>query len=300
MTSTDTTTKTRRGRRTWRTAVVVFLTVFLGGLGLAGAAALWSQSGAVSATVTTGTWGPDGEGGSGTPATDGTQPIGLDRRLAYSEPSGSFRYDGPTGLGFCHDFQITNTSHEPVMWSVTFDTSKGPYWGLNPTTVKANGTGTLRSFWGGVTTGYDPATGHWTIGGVNHNRTIAAGASATVGYCANPAMPAVDPATFEVPRISVDPGSNPYGVALRVQVTSDLKFQLPWEVEVDLADYVCAPTLPNKITAENAELTRISGTRYLLSGTGHYTRLVGNGHSQNFVFARYSPGGQPFQLGTCP
>ncbi|REE03718.1 hypothetical protein [Citricoccus muralis] len=45
-------------RRTWRTAAVVFLTVFLGGLCLAGANALWSQQGTVQATVTTGTWGP--------------------------------------------------------------------------------------------------------------------------------------------------------------------------------------------------------------------------------------------------
>lgn len=46
----------RPGRRIWRAAVVVFLTVFLGGLGVSGAAALWSHSGTVAATVTTGTW----------------------------------------------------------------------------------------------------------------------------------------------------------------------------------------------------------------------------------------------------
>lgn len=43
-------------RRTWRAAVVLFLVVFLGGLGLTGASALWSQQGTVQATVTTGTW----------------------------------------------------------------------------------------------------------------------------------------------------------------------------------------------------------------------------------------------------
>ncbi|MEW1979583.1 hypothetical protein AB0333_01465 [Citricoccus sp. NPDC079358] len=284
-------------RRMWRVAVAVFLTVFLGGLGVAGAAALWSLSGTVSSQVTTGTWGAD-EDGSGD-ATDGTRPIGLDPRLAYSEPSGSFRYDGPTGLGFCHDFRISNTSDEPLIWSVTFDTSKGPYWGLDPTTVKSNGTGTLRGFWGGKTTGYDSATGLWTIGGVNYQRTLAPGASADVGYCANPAMPAVDPTAYAAPKIRVDPSSHSYGVALRVQVTSGSRFQLPWEVDVDLADHVCASTLPNKITAENAELVRISGTRYRLSGTGAY-RLVGNGHSQDFVFARYNPGGKPFQWGSCP
>ena len=43
-------------RRTWRAAVVLFLVVFLGGLGLTGASALWSQQGAVQTTVTTGSW----------------------------------------------------------------------------------------------------------------------------------------------------------------------------------------------------------------------------------------------------
>lgn len=43
-------------RRTRRAAVVLFLVVFLGGLGLSGASAVWSQQGAVQATVTTGSW----------------------------------------------------------------------------------------------------------------------------------------------------------------------------------------------------------------------------------------------------
>lgn len=44
------------GPRTWRAAVVLFLTVLLAGAGLTGASALWAQSGAVTAQVTTGTW----------------------------------------------------------------------------------------------------------------------------------------------------------------------------------------------------------------------------------------------------
>ncbi|WMY78005.1 hypothetical protein [Citricoccus sp. I39-566] len=43
-------------RRTWRAAVVLFLVVFLGGLGLTSAGALWSQQGTVQATVSTGRW----------------------------------------------------------------------------------------------------------------------------------------------------------------------------------------------------------------------------------------------------
>ncbi|WP_422115703.1 hypothetical protein [Brachybacterium sp. UNK5269] len=44
------------GPRTWRAAVVLFLTVFVVGLGLSGASAVWTQSGAVTAQVTTGKW----------------------------------------------------------------------------------------------------------------------------------------------------------------------------------------------------------------------------------------------------
>ena len=46
----------RPGPRTWRAAVVLFLTVLLGGLGLSGAQALWSQTGNVTAQVSTGRW----------------------------------------------------------------------------------------------------------------------------------------------------------------------------------------------------------------------------------------------------
>ncbi|MEW1982396.1 hypothetical protein AB0333_15930 [Citricoccus sp. NPDC079358] len=43
-------------RRTWRAAVIVFLTVLLAGTGLTGAAALWSVQGTVSTQVRAGTW----------------------------------------------------------------------------------------------------------------------------------------------------------------------------------------------------------------------------------------------------
>jgi hypothetical protein len=43
-------------RRTWRTAVIVFLVVLLGGSGVSGAYALWSKQATVTATVSTGTW----------------------------------------------------------------------------------------------------------------------------------------------------------------------------------------------------------------------------------------------------
>lgn len=43
-------------RRTWRTALIVFLVVFLGGSGVSGAYALWSKQATVTAAVTTGYW----------------------------------------------------------------------------------------------------------------------------------------------------------------------------------------------------------------------------------------------------
>ncbi|MCC2594703.1 hypothetical protein LKO27_14970 [Tessaracoccus sp. OS52] len=49
-------TTTALGPRTWRAAVIVFLAVFIGGLMVSGAAALWSQQTTANLTLTTGTW----------------------------------------------------------------------------------------------------------------------------------------------------------------------------------------------------------------------------------------------------
>ncbi|MEV4901938.1 hypothetical protein AB0K08_11410 [Citricoccus sp. NPDC055426] len=64
----------RVSRRSWRAAVVLFLVVFLGGLGVVSANALWSQQGSVQATVTTGTWGPD-PSPTPTPTPQPTEPV---------------------------------------------------------------------------------------------------------------------------------------------------------------------------------------------------------------------------------
>ena len=45
-----------RPRRTWSICWAVFLTTFLVGVGVSSAAALWSQSGDVQTTISTGTW----------------------------------------------------------------------------------------------------------------------------------------------------------------------------------------------------------------------------------------------------
>lgn len=288
----------RLSRDTWRAAVVLFLVVVLGGIGVVSANALWSQQGTVQATVTTGTWGPTG--GNTPPVTDGTVPVGLDPRLQFAESSGRPLNTRLTHLGFCYDFTVTNVSTEQVTWSVTFDTSQAPLWGLDPTATspKGIGTGTLQNLWGGMTSSFDPATSHWTIAGLDWNRTLGPGEIATIGYCADPAVPAVDPDRYDAPQISIAAASNTYSVGLRVKVTAGTDYYVPWSVEIDLADYVCASTLPQVMQSEQGQLTRIEGTRYRLNGTGS-TRFVSSYLTQDFVFARYNPGGQAFALGTC-
>lgn len=239
-------------------------------------------------------------GGGAAPVTSGTQPVGLDTRLTYSEPGGPVRLSNPLRLDFCYNFRVSNTSDEPVAWEVTFDTTKAPLWGLNPTIINSTGTGVLTSIWNTQTGDYDPATGLWTLIGVDWNRTLQPGMYTEVGYCAVANIPAVDPTTYDAPVVSIDPASNAYNVILRVKVTSSSEYLVPWEAEIDLADYVCAATLPATLTPENATLTRIDGTRYLLRGvTTSATRFVSAEQSRDFVFARFNPNGQPYQPGMC-
>lgn len=49
-------TGTVLSRRTWHAAIIVFLTVLLGGTGVCGAHALWSKQSIVTTAVQTGTW----------------------------------------------------------------------------------------------------------------------------------------------------------------------------------------------------------------------------------------------------
>lgn len=231
---------------------------------------------------------------------DGVTPVNLDPRLRYSEPGGQLSLNDPTKLQFCYTFKVTNISSEQVDWSVTFDTTLAPFWGLNPTIVQSDGTGTLHDIWNGKTSAYSSESGHWTITGVDWNRTLSPGSAAEVGFCARAEIPVADASTFDAPVVSVDPSSTPYSVALRVNVTSQSRYFVPWEAEIDLGDYVCPATLPHKIDTENASLTHIEGTRYLLQGSASAgTRFVSEQHPRDFVFARYNPEGKPFEAGAC-
>ena len=238
------------------------------------------------------------EQGGGTPAVStGTQPVNLDSRLTYSEPNGPLVTDA-NSLSFCYNFRVSNISAQAVVWEVVFDTTKPPLSGMNPT-VNANSGGTgLRSIWNMQTKDYDPATGYWTIVGDQNTHTLAPGASVEGGYCATAPLPAADPSTYSTPQITVDT-SNAYHVTFTVKVSSSSTWGVPWEAEVDFADYVCASSLPATMTGNRATLTKISGTRYLLRGSPGDTQLVSNTQPRDFIFTSYNPGGQPFLLGSC-
>lgn len=230
------------------------------------------------------------------------EPVGLDDRLQFTV----IQRDEQTipKLSFCYDFRVTNTSTTPVDWQLTFDTTKQPLWGMNPTLGRFSGAVGLKDLWGGQTTSFDVESGLWTISGQPENTTIPAATGkeqsyVDVGYCAQPPVPPVNRNAFTAPTFSVESGSDRENVELRVKLSSASQFLVPWEGEIDFADHVCASTLPNRISAERATLTRIEGTRYLVQGKDADTMFVSENRPQDFIFARYSPGGRPFELGKC-
>ncbi|WP_147454008.1 hypothetical protein [Tessaracoccus antarcticus] len=223
------------------------------------------------------------------------EPVGLDPRLKVTGRS-SQKQDETT-LRFCHEFDISNTSKEAVAWRLTFDTTKPPMWGLDPTVVDGNGIGTLQSMWGFEKIDYQRSTGLWSVGGVNYNKVLAAGQSVTVGYCAQPKIPAVDSTRFDKPQVSLEPGSTQYHVQLRMKVTSSFTYLVPWEAEIDLANYVCPASLPANLSGQNAVLTRIDGTRYRVRGTDNTFRFVSKDKKQDYVFLGFNPVSDPFAPG---
>lgn len=113
-------------------------------------------------------------------------------------------------------------------------------------------------------------------------------------------IPDADPSTYDAPVVTVAEHSNAHHVELIVRVTSDSRWYVPWEAELDLADHVCASSLPTPLGADRATLTSLGGTRYLLRGTvSADTRFVSAETPRDFVFLRYNPGGQPWQAGSC-
>jgi hypothetical protein len=212
----------------------------------------------------------DGES-PGSPVSTALEPIGLDTRLGYqyTEP---VNFDGGS-LGFCHSFSVTNTSTEPVDWTLTFDTSLVPLWGFDPTAPNA-----FSSAWNWETVSYDAATHRWTIRGVGGTRVAQPGATVgSMGYCVqNVPTPPVDPAGFGT-AVAVSASSHAYWVQLSLSVTSPSHWNLPWEVTIDLADYVCPAGLQGASLQWHSgiQVTKLDATRYTLRGAaGSNTRFV--------------------------
>lgn len=205
------------------------------------------------------------------PASTALEPVGLDARLnyQYTEPA---NFDGGS-LGFCHTFSVTNTSTEPVDWTLTFDTSLVPLWGFDPTAPNA-----FSSAWNWETVSYDATTHRWTIRGLGGTRIAQPGATVgSMGYCVqNVPTPPVDPAGFSA-AVTVSSSSHAYWVQLSLSVTSSSHWNLPWEITIDLADYVCPAGLQGASLQwhSGAQVTKLDATRYTLRGAaGSNTRFV--------------------------
>jgi len=223
------------------------------------------------------------------------EPVGLDRRLTVMGQYSQQQDD--ISLRFCYQFDVKNVSTEAVEWQLAFDTTQPPMWGLNPGIVQEGAVGTLHSKWSFETVSYQEGSGLWTVGGVSWNKVLAPNASTTVGYCARPAIPAVDTTRFEKPEISLKSGTNRKYVELGVRVTSSFDYLVPWEAEVDLADYVCQASLPATLSGQNSVLTKIAGSRYRVRGTDNTYRFVSAKKKQDFVFLGFNPVSDPFAKG---
>lgn len=215
----------------------------------------------------------EADSGGGSPAVSSAlDPINLDARLSY-QYSAANTNDSSSSLSFCHRFTVTNTSSQPVEWTLTFDTSYVPLWGFDPTAP-----GAFNSAWNWETVSYDPTTHLWTIRGAGWNRTLQPGSTAgDTGYCVgNVPVPAVDHDAFSY-TLSVLPSSHQYWVALDLSITSTSHWNMPWEITVDLADYVCAAGLEGRSLQwhTSIEVIPVQGTVYTLRGrAGAYTRFV--------------------------
>ena len=246
-------------------------------------------------TTAAGTIESTGGGGEVVDVSSAVEPVGLDSRLTVKGKYGQQQDD--ISLRFCYQFDIKNVSDEPVEWQVAFDTTQPPMWGLNPGIVKEGAVGTLHSKWSFETLSHNQASGLWTVGGVSWNKVLAPKASTTVGYCAQPKVPVLDTTRFEKPEISLKSGNKSDYVEFRVKVKSSFDYLVPWEAEVDLADYVCPASLPATLSGQNSVLTRIEGSRYRVTGTDNTYRFVSAKKKQDFVFLGFNPVSDPFAPG---
>lgn len=224
--------------------------------GSAGAYAVSLVTGTIETPAPTAKWAVDA--------------VNLDGRLSY-QYSESETNENNSSLSFCHTFTVTNTSSSAVDWRVTFDTSLPPLWGFNPLS------GGFRSAWGWDTVSYNATTHLWTIGGPSWARSLQSRQSVTAGYCVdNVPVPAVNPTTFSYDLRPNSVSSN-WFVSLDLAVTSTSRWNVPWEITVDLADYVCAAGLQGRTVmwAPTVQVLSGRGSVYTLRGvTGWNSRYV--------------------------
>lgn len=250
--------------------------------GSAGAYAVSLASGTVDNPAPTTKWAVDA--------------VNLDSRLGY-QYSETETNENNGSLSFCHTFTVTNTSSSAVDWKVTFDTSLPPLWGFNPLS------GGFRSAWGWDTVSYNATTHLWTIGGPFWAKTLQSKQSVTAGYCVdNVPVPAADATTVSY-GLRTSSSSNAWFASVDLSVTSTSRWNVPWEITFDLADYVCPAGLQGRTVmwAPNVQVVSARGTVYTLRGvTGWNTRYVSASKPLNFAsVATYSPASGQYGP-TCP
>ncbi len=224
-----------------------------------------------------------GNGNNGTKG-DGLTPVAVSPGLSYSYTK-PWTGEQTNQLTFCHSFTVTNkTSTTLKDWTVQFDTTLAPMWGMDPTAAGTISLSNLR------TVAYDRSTGYWTVGGATDwSRSIEAKGSRVVQFCATKVpMPAPDASLFTTKVSVVSAGD--YWVTFRIDVTSTSPYYVPWQAQVDMAGLVCAASLTNHPLTFNQVAATQSGTSYTIRGTSGDTQLVSASHPRSFVFASYSPG----------
>lgn len=199
-------------------------------------------------------------------------------------------------LNFCHEFTVTNTTATTLTdWWITFDTTLAPMWGMDPTEDGAVVSTTLR------TLEFNRSSGLWTIGAVDGwFNTIEPYSSRVVQFCArNVPMPTPDPSLFDA-RVTADVQDNG-NATLSIAVTSASEFYVPWQVEMDLADLVCADALGDHTVQFWGQVAAApvegSTTRYVVEGSGG-TELVSATNPRNFTLGTFQPD-PDWQGGTC-
>ncbi|MEA5053020.1 MAG: hypothetical protein VB093_06195 [Propionicimonas sp.] len=239
--------------------------------------------------------GSSSDGDSGSTVSSALDPVSLDNRLTYQYSSATTNFDN-NSLAFCHSFSVTNTSSTAIDWTLTFNTSYVPLWGFDPTA-----SGAFSSAWNWETVSYDSTTHLWTIRGTGQLRTLQPGATLnSFGFCVNNVpTPPVDPTTFSS-ALSLNGSSSQWYAALDLQVTSTSHWNVPWEITVDLGDYLCPAGLTDRqlTWSGGVEVASSQGTVYTLRGrVGQNTRFVADGRPVKIrTLVSYTPAGGRYLL----